>query len=71
MKTYSEIKFDVNATCRQFPDCWHTPATSCPYWPVCGTFKDEDYPTPEQRNAAFESAIAAKYDELHHFQGER
>ena len=71
MKTYSEIKSDVNAICLQFPDCWHTPATSCPYWPVCGIFKDEDYPTPEQRNVAFESAIAAKYDELHHFHCER
>nr|DAH94308.1 MAG TPA: hypothetical protein [Caudoviricetes sp.] len=65
MKTYAEIKNEVNDICRQFPGCWHTPAASCPYWPVCSAFKDEDYATAEQRGAAFENAIAARYDQLH------
>ena len=65
MKTYAEIQIEVNYTCFQFPGCWHTPATNCPYWPVCGTFRDEDYATAEQRSAAFERAIATRYDELH------
>lgn len=65
MKPYSEIESEIGDTCRQFPSCWHTPAVECPYWAVCGTFRDEKYPTPEQRGAAFENALAARYDELH------
>lgn len=65
MKTYAEIQNEVHDTCRRFPDCWHNPATACPYWPICGTFKDEDYETVEERGKAFEEAIAARYDELH------
>lgn len=65
MKSYNEIEAEVNETCEQHPNCWKSPAVDCPYWIVCGTFQDDAYKTAEQRGAAFESAIAARYDELH------
>lgn len=65
MKSYNEIEAEVNETCAQHPNCWKSPAVDCPYGTVCWSFQDDAYKTAEQRSAAFESAIAARYDELH------
>lgn len=64
MKPYKEVEQEVFAICKKHPDCWYNNATTCPFWPVCGTFKDEEYPSITARTEAFEAAIAARYNEL-------
>lgn len=64
MKPYIEIEQEVFAICKKHPDCWYNNATTCPFWPVCGTFKDDAYSSITERTDAFEAAIAARYDEL-------
>lgn len=60
MSTYDEAVAYANTICDT--DCWETPKTSCPFYPICSMRLNGD--TAADRTEQFEFAFAAKFDEL-------
>lgn len=61
--SYKDIEQKVNAICMKNPECWHTPTeeVKCPYVSVCRA----EYTGPNNGTSAFETAVVARYKELH------
>lgn len=59
--TYQDIVPELNAICRTYPDCWHIPATECPFIDIC---QRDDFKGEGNGCAEFEAAVLARYKEL-------